>query len=411
VKSYYDPHRHGRRAVRDPRWSKNRVIGLGAAGVVAAIIGAMILLGNEEPAETTDVVWVAEKTTRAPSGMPDSLRARLHDLGAQDGGRLTVYAVGGKAREVGHTDLTATMEGDKVADPERAGRLLDRKLERFTDDLDHADVGRSGFSLYRALRVGADKAAQTGGPVEVWLSTTVLAGTTDPLSIARLTDAEVDPSQAVDELMNGSLKNLDMTMVTLHIVMLTPVGEEQQQLSPRSEHWRITFITELAEQLGADVVDPVPDNSIESPWRGSSEVPAIKPMVDKIPPPPPPPADPVKPPKPPRIDNASFQPNSATLIDRDATRAAVSQVIAFQRANAREYRISVVGYCARFGDADGARTTSRDRADAIAGLLRDGGVRQADIDTAGKGFDVRADTAQDPRSPAQRVVVISVIAR
>jgi outer membrane protein OmpA-like peptidoglycan-associated protein len=293
------------------------------------------------------------------------------------------------------------MDGDKVADPARAGRLLDRKLDRFTKDLNQADAGGSGFSLYRALRVGADKAAQTRSPVEVWLPTTVLAGTTDPLSIARLTDAEVDPSQAVDELMNGSLKNLDMTMVTPHIVMLTPVGQQQQQLSPCSEHWRATFITNLAEQLGAEVADVVPDNSIEPPWRDSSEVPAIKPMVDKIPPPPPP-GDPVKRPKPPRIDNASFQPNSATLIDRDATRAAVSQMITFQRANDRRYRISVIGYCARFGDADGARETCRERADAIAGLLRDGGVRQADIDTDGKGCDERADPAQDPRSPARQ---------
>jgi hypothetical protein len=86
VKNYNDPHGRGP-AARRPRWSKNKAIGLGAAGVIAAVVGAMILLGNDEPAEATDIVWVAEKTTRAPGGMPESLRARLNDLGAQDGGR------------------------------------------------------------------------------------------------------------------------------------------------------------------------------------------------------------------------------------------------------------------------------------------------------------------------------------
>jgi outer membrane protein OmpA-like peptidoglycan-associated protein len=289
--------------------------------------------------------------------------------------------------------------------------VLDRRLDRVVAALDQVAVGHTGFSLYEALKVGVDEAARTDGRVEVWLSTTVLSGTTDPLSIATLTESDTDPSQAVDELMAGSLQNLDMSEVDLNLVLLTPVGDTQQPLGPRAEHWRSTFMTTLAGRLGATVGDPVPDDNTALAWHNAAAVPAIEPMADKTPMVPPAREDPSQPPEPPRFDNAAFHPDSAELVDPAAARAAVSQLVAFQRVNATHYRIRVVGYCARFGKAEGARRTSRLRAEAIAELLRHEGVAEADIDIHGKGHDERADPTQDPKSPAQRVVVISLIAR
>jgi outer membrane protein OmpA-like peptidoglycan-associated protein len=341
--------------------------------------------------------------------VPNAVRDRVRELSAIGGGRLAVYAVGSQARRVASYDLDLKADGDQVKDETLRAAAVDRRLALAGKEVAKASVGAAGFSLYEALRVGSDEVANTGAPVEVWLSTTVFAGSADPLSVADLAAAE--PSQAVDELMNGSLKDLKLDLVDLHIVTLTPVGEEQLPLTPRSESWRNTFIVKLAERLGATVNEPLHDGSTKDAWANSSAVPPIVPLAEPHPQPPPPPPPVNSPPPSPRIDNASFKPDTATLIDPAAARITVSQIVESYRANPGRFHVKITGYCAKFGGRDGAIRTSLDRAKAVAALLQTDGVLVADLEVSGAGYDRLADSSQPPQSAAQRVVIIELIPR
>jgi outer membrane protein OmpA-like peptidoglycan-associated protein len=411
VKTYYDPRRG--RPGHDRRLTKNGKILVGALAVLVLLIGLMIILGEPAAPDTTRLVWISEKTTRAPGVMPDVVKKRVRDLGVQGGGQLVTYAVGNRAELVDTANLDIRQDGDRVSDPGQLAAAVGRKLSSVAKKMADAPVGGRGFSLYQALRVAADEAARTGEgeSVEVWLSTTVLSGSADPLSIPTLTENETDPGQAVDELLKGSLHELDLRTVDLHVVLLDPVGDNQEQLNPRTETWRNAFIKRLGEKLGAQMSDPVHDNSSTRAWPRASDVPPIVPMVEKTPvqPRPQPPA--AGPPEAPRIDNAAFEPDKASLVNPDAVRQVVAQVVQAYKDNPGRFRVQIVGYCAKFGSAEGAVRLSTERARTISALLQQEGVLEADTDALGVGFNELADETQPPQSPAQRVVVIRLVAR
>jgi outer membrane protein OmpA-like peptidoglycan-associated protein len=382
--------------------TKGNKIMLSFAGVILTFVALLIVLSQCQPtASSTDLVWLAEKTNRAPGTIPRVLRDRIRAVGAEGGGRLSAYAVGEQAISVADAEgLDLDRGNGKVADTKQQKSNVDQVLKNVRSRLEKVPVSKTGFSLYAALHAAADE-AERAGHAEAWLTSTVLTGSTDPLTISSLS-AGAEPAQAVDELMKTPLKDLDLHGVELHVVLLTPVGEEQRPLDPRSESWRGKFVTALGERLGADVDEPVHDNGTSPAWPDSSQVPPITPFV---------PLPPVPDPEEPRIDNAAFVPGSAELIDRPAAAAAAAQAAQQYRAKNRQSRIVVTGYCAKFGDAAGARKTSADRAEAIAALLREQGIPPGDIDATGVGFDQLAAPDQDAISPAQRVVVIKLIDR
>jgi outer membrane protein OmpA-like peptidoglycan-associated protein len=310
---------------------------------------------------------------------------------------LATWIVGERARLVDTEDLKLTVEGEQVTDKDKVEKALRPRLDKAVAKVGETAVEEQGFALFAALQAAADEERAAGGPVEVWLSTTVFAGSVDPLTISMLTGT--DPKQAVDELMKGSLGSLDLDGVRLHPVLMTPVGDGQRALSPASEAWRAVFITDLAERMHATVSEPVHDNTIKAAWPHSASVP----VIEGVKPPPPPPTGDL------RIDNAAFKPNIAELADPPAAEQVVNTVAAAYRQSLGRYRIEVTGYCARFGDAAGANQTSSDRANAIAAMLRDRGVPDADISARGVGFQDRADPEQDPYSAAQRVVVLRLV--
>jgi outer membrane protein OmpA-like peptidoglycan-associated protein len=402
VNRYYNPPRGRPKSNRE--LTKNHKIALVSVGVVAVLGALMAVLGEPNPPEPQEIVWVAEKTTVSPGVIPTALRERIHTAGDEGGARLTAYAVGERAEKVDTIALDVTQDGDRVESPARRAATIDRRVSGLTGALARSAVGDEGFSLYQALRVGADEAATTGRPVEVWLSTTVLSGSVAPLGIPTLTENETDPSQAVDELKKGSLGQLDLSMVDLHVILLNPIGEP---LTPRSESWRATFIRTLAEQLGATVANPLRENATRPAWPRSATVPAIVPMPEATPVNPPPQAKG----QPPRIDNAAFEPDRATLIDPAAAHLAVSAIVQTYKAAPGHYRVIITGYCAKFGGRDGAIDLSTRRAETVAELLRGDGIDGADIEARGVGFDERADPAAPPQSPAQRVVVIQLVTR
>jgi outer membrane protein OmpA-like peptidoglycan-associated protein len=381
--------------------SKSALIMCSFAGVVLIFIALVVVLNQvQSPGATTDLVWIAEKTTRAPGTVPRALRDRVRQAGKDGGARLSAYAVGEQAVSVANgLALDLDRGNGKVDDSRQQATNVDKVLKDVAGRMAKAQVSEKGFSLYAALHAAADEAERTG-QAEVWLTSTVLTGSLAPLTISSLSDG-AEPAQAVDEVMKTSLKDLDLRGVDLHVVLLTPVGPGQRPLDPHSESWREKFVTALAEHLGAQIEDPVHDNGTDKSWANSSDVPPIVPYE----PPPPPETDE------PRIDNAAFAPDSAKLVDRGAATTAATRAAELYRDKNGRFRIVVTGYCAHYGDQAGARSTSTERANAIAQLLREQGIPAGDITSSGVGFDELATPGQDPRSPAQRVVVIKLVAR
>ncbi|MEA5359063.1 OmpA family protein [Amycolatopsis sp., V23-08] len=378
-----------------------RIMAIFAGAVVLFVAIVVVLNQIGDPVRNTDLVWLAEKTTHSPGTLPRALRDRLRQAGKDGGALLTAYAVGEQAVNVA-SDIGLDLDrgNGKVDDSRQQASNVDKILKDVAGRMGKAAVSPTGFSLYAALHAAADEAARTG-QAEVWLTSTVLTGSLDPFTISSLS-AGADPEQAVDEVLKTPLKDLDLQGVDLHIVFLTPVGAEQRPLDPRSESWREKFTTTLADDLGAQIADPIHDNGTTGAWPNASTVPPIIPFT-----PPQPPAKTDDP----RIDEAAFAPDSADLIDRPAATAVAAQAAEQYRSKHGKSRISVTGYCARYGDPGGARDTSAKRANAVAQLLRDQGIPAGDISASGVGFDELATPGQDATSPAQRVVVIKLVAR
>lgn len=366
------------------------------AGVVGVVAIVLLLLPGADPDDPTRrLIWVAEKTTAAPGVLPTGLVEAAHEASAVRGGELVTYAVGRLAEPLPVLSLEVVQNGDVVQDPDRRAIVLDRRLAGLTEQVAAAPVGGDGYSLYAALRSIADE-ADRGGPLEVWLSTTVLSSTVDPFRVAALTAA--DPDAAVAELMRGELTRLDLHGVVLQPVLLAPVGPGQEPLTAIDEAWRADFVIGLGEALGARVLAPVRSDTGDPSWPASSLVPPVVPLPDPTP----------EPCGAQRcvIDTLAFHPNTPELIDEGAAARQVAEFVAALPVGAGP-AIRVAGFTAAVGDPGSSRDLARERAERIAGLLRDAGVtRELVID--GVGFDRLADPTRPPVDPAQRVVVLSV---
>jgi outer membrane protein OmpA-like peptidoglycan-associated protein len=380
--------------------SRNALIVSGALFVALILVGLGVFLGAGKPVPEYRLAWIAEKTTHAPSGIPDEVRHRVYDLSSTGAGTFRVYAAGSSSRPVASMDLAVTRDDAQETNGTLRTAALDKRLDGVEKKVADASVGRSGFSLFAALQAAVDESFRGNGRLEVWLSTTVFTGSVDPLKISQLTVA--DPRAAAEELLAGPLGALDLSHVDLHVVLLKPVGEDQEELNPASEEWRATFLRDLATGLRAQVSTPLHGTSTEPTWAGSSEVARIIPLPDPTPRTPQPPEQAVVPVV--RIDTIAFVPDTATLRDPGAARAAVAGIAKEFAIGGRTGVIYVTGYCAAVGDPEGARRLSAQRAETIAELLQD--VPRTAIRAVGRGFDERADPQSPPISAAQRVVVV-----
>ncbi|GAA3853301.1 hypothetical protein GCM10022243_18610 [Saccharothrix violaceirubra] len=385
------------RGSRADRPDRTGLIVKGAVAVVVLLVALGIVLGVEKEPPESHVVWLAEKSTRAPGGIPDKIRERVRELGAKGGGELVAYAIGERAERAGEMPLAVMHDGDPEPDDARRTKVLDTRLDDLATRMADVAVSRSGFSLYAALRTAADAAAERDGRVEVWFSTTLFTGSVPPLAVGTLTAA--DPGAAADQLVGAELSGLDLGRVDLHPVLLDPIGPDQQPLGPVEESWRTAFVEQLGTGLRATVADPLHDSTSDPAWSKASQVSAV-PLF--APPP-------TKPAQPGRVDNLAFHPDSPDLLDAGVTKAQLGSIV--EKIATGSYDIRITGYCARFGDPAGARDLSKRRADVIAGLLADSGVARASITTDGAGFDRRGDASAPPDSPAQRVVVIDLLPR
>ena len=349
-----------------------------------------------------DIVWIAEKTTTAPGDMPVALRNRAMEVAERSDGTLTAYAVGSQAHRVGRIDLAVRRDGEREDRPDWRTTAVGHRLDALNDVVAETPVSDEGFSFYSALQLAADEGAKADERAEVWLSSTVLAGSIDPLVMSKLTAA--DPMAAVTELVEEPLRTLDLSRVDLHVIMLTPVGDGQEPLSPASEAWRTSFVVTIAEALGAKI-ETSPDRSTAAAWPQSSRTPPIRPLPD-----PTPVIEPSAPTQPVIIDNVAFLPDSATLVDRAAARDAIAVVVAQFNAGVGAI-VDITGYCAAFGARDGALRLSAERADTLGDLLVEADIPREAIRPRGVGFDEQADPTADPQSAAQRVVLIRLTQR
>ena len=374
----------------------------GPVGLVAALLTlGMVVLDDPSPPAAMRVVWVAEKTTAAPSGVPDHLYSRLADLVAAGPVDLTAFAVGETAARPRTVRLTATREDGTPEFNEHLRReTLDSRLAEVRRSVDTANVGSQGFSLYAALQAIQGVRHGLGAPLEVWLSATVLTGSVEPLAMAKLAGA--DPTAAATEVVKRSLSIIDLTGVELHPILLTPIGAEQKPLTPASDAWRSGFVRALGASLHAEVRQPEFWTSTEPAWAQASATPPVEPLADPAPefPPPRPGTEQVYP-----IDTVAFVPDEAQLLDRDAAVARIDSIVQYY---APGLRVEVIGYCAAFGNPDSARDLSTTRAAVIGELLASRGVPHAVIHTEGRGFDERANPNEPATSPAQRVVLVKL---
>ena len=381
--------------------SRNAQIVAGALLVALGLVVFAFFLGVGEPPPEHRLVWIAEKTTRAPAGIPAQIRDRIQDLAGTGVGTLIVYGVGSRSAHVASMDLGVTRDGAPESDPTLRKAAMSKRLDTVEDAVANSSVGESGFSLFAALQAAADESARSDGRLEVWLSTTVLTASTDPLKVPQLTVA--DPQRAAEELLAGSLGELDLSRVDLHTILLTPAGKDQEALNPASEEWRKAFVEHLMRGLHAHVAPLLHGTSTKPAWAHSSEVPRVIPLPD------PTPrlltGQPESAPFPEiRIDTVAFFPDTATLRNPAAALAAVKRIVdAFMRGG-RTGVVKVTGYCAAVGDQAGARRLSSQRAEVISELLE--GVPRTAMKIHGLGYDELADPQSPPISAAQRVVVV-----
>ena len=370
------------------------------------LVGLGLYLGADSPPAEHTVVIVAEKTSRAPGVLADEVRDRVREVAAQGGGQLVVHAVGARDFALRPVDLDVLRDGELEQDPARRDAVIGHRLAAVASELDASPVGREGFNLVAALQTVASASAKTDDRAEVWLQTTVLSSSTDPLQVSAL--AAADPAAAVEEILASTMiGTLDLSRVDLHPILITPVGEDQEPLSPAAEAWRASFITELGTSLGAEVSPVLRTDASGPAWSSASQVPPIDPRPEKTPSfTPDPDGEP-----PVVIDTTGFVPNTAALLDLDGARARIAGLVArYERADGR-YSIEVTGYTAAFGSPESSRMLSVERARVLGELLAQAGIPPADIRAVGVGFDELADPAQPPQSAAQRVVIIQLVPR
>jgi outer membrane protein OmpA-like peptidoglycan-associated protein len=333
--------------------------------IATVLMGLGFFLGAGHQPAVHDMVVITEKTTRTPGVLASEVRQRilaLADSGA--GGQLAVHAVGARDSALPPVDLAVLRDNERENDPGRRAAAVGRRLATLSRELAAVPVGREGFNLVAAFQAAASAASKTNGRVEIWLQTTVLTSSSDPLRMAALT--ATDPEQAVKDVM-GSTKigTLDLSRVDLHPVLLPPVGDNQEPLTPWDNAWRSTFITDLGSALGARVSPPVLTDSSGPPWSAASTVPLIPAHQESTPHVPTAPGEQLV-----VIDTAAFVPDTATLLDPEKTQAKVAAMIArYQQANGNKSWIEVQGFTAAFGDAESARVLSRQRAVVLGHLL------------------------------------------
>lgn len=388
------PTRRGSRRTQPER----RQWGLIATAVVGVLglVGAFLYLALREPPTEQTHLWIVEKTTAAPAVLPDPLRDAL-DAAAEEGvGTLITYPVGAGAVKLDAVRLRVERNGQILKNPQQRAVALQRRLDEIRGHINEAPVGAKGFSLYAAFQAMADEAK--AGPLEVWFSTTLLTGSVDPFDIPALTSS--DPQLGVAEVLEGPMNRLRLDGVTLHPLLLVPVGPDQKPLTAADEAWRADFVRELGTSLGARVEDPLRVVSTEPPWAAPSVVAPVEPLVDPTP---------LLPCSGERcvIDNLSFVINTPRLIDSEAARQRVASFVA-QLPRPLIKQIVVSGYTARYGDAGLSRELGRQRAETVAALLKGEGVADADLRIDGVGYDRQADPSQSPQSQAQRVVILTL---
>lgn len=394
--------RQSRRAIRADAEALSRRRFLTVAGLgTATLFGAGVYLGapRSEPEQTVHVI--VEKTTAAAGALAGPVVARAEALADTGRGLLRIRPVGRKVASPVTVSLAVTRDGEREPDPRLRRQAVEGRLSKADAAIAAADVGSPGYNLAAVLQLMQDVSAES--VAEVWLQTTILSSSEHPLAMTELRrGSAADAARKVRQ--ETAVGRLDLRRVVLHLVLLAPIGAGQEPLSVDDEQWRVDFITLLCTELDAQVELTEHDDGAASSWSGASVVPPIVPSTPQTPLTEPDPDGRL----PEVVDSAAFVKNTATLADADAVRPAVERMVRRYDEADGAYDVQVIGYTARYGEADSSRTLSRRRAEVIVDLLA-AEVPREDITARGLGYDERPFPAKPPEDSAQRVVIMRLV--
>jgi outer membrane protein OmpA-like peptidoglycan-associated protein len=315
------------------------------------------------------------------------------------GGELIVIRAAGKGGVEAVPPVTlqvyrepGEVENDPLARQRRIQRLVDSAFlaARATPV---PGAGRDFIGLLAAISADLGTAS-----TDVWLRTFGLP-TVAPADARILMAA--DPAEAAASIARWVPK-LHGAWVRL---ILSPPAGNQSRLNTATDAWRRAFMLAVLGEAGAHVVSVREVQTIENPAPGAPPAPPVANLPEVTPRPPKP--QPARPYRLPLDSSALFLPNStAFAASSHQVRADLRPIIRAWRSGGYQ-RVVVVGHCARFGPPGGAVRLSRLRAQIIARMLRQAGVKN--VIAIGVGYS--QPLPPNPYSATNRVVIITAYPR
>lgn len=401
----YRPYRSGRRATYRPgiyhpraNWPW-RLLAVGLCLVALVLAGTMIVRARSEAcqAPAATIIWADQVTAEEGNAPipPMDLVGRAQALASCSGGELElIQAAGqGSVQASPPVALRAYREpGELEHDPFARARDIQHLVDGAFRRAWGARVPGAGRDLIGLL---AGISADLGpGRTDVWLRTFGLP-TQAPADVRILMAA--DPAQAATSVARWVPK---LPGARVHLI-LSPPTSDQPRLNTATDAWRRAFMLALLREAGATVVSIQEVQAVEQAAPGAPPAPPVANLAETTPHPPTP-----KPGKPYQVKldtSALFRPNSTKFVTSE------QQVLANLRPLIKAWqtggyiRVVVVGHCAKFGPSEGALALSRQRAQVIASLLRQGGVTH--VTAIGVGYN--QPLPPNPYSTSNRVVIVT----
>jgi outer membrane protein OmpA-like peptidoglycan-associated protein len=369
------------------------MVGLGAVGFMVARTHA------PDCASAGGTIIFADQVTQEEGGNlhpPSGLVGEAESLASCSGGQLILIRGAGQGgvqagppvslriyREAGE------IENDPTARASKVRQLVAHAFE--TSEVTRPPgAGRDVVGLIATISSELGRRHN-----DVWLRTFGLP-TADPADVRVLMAA--DPAQAAASVAEPLPR---LRGARVHLV-LSPAAGDQPRLNPVTDAWRRQFMVALLRRMGADVVSVTEEETIETPAPGAPPAPVVANLPD------PTMQLPGKPrphqPYTAKLDSSTwFQPDSAQFtVGKSRILAELQPIISGWRRGLYS-RVTVTGHCAHFGPAATAVLLSKQRAAAVARLLRLNGV--GDVTSTGVGY--RQPLPPDPTSASNRVVIIT----
>ncbi|WP_460683313.1 OmpA family protein [Modestobacter lapidis] len=341
--------------------------GAGSIALVAGLAGCTQPVEAAEPAGALALVIGAHGNMPVPTADGAAAAALVAAMDAQS--YLSVFVADGDPFELDAWSLAVSDANDQAAEADRAAHR-----QRINADLAGAAAQTPEVDLLGAIDEAARSITSRSGQHTIVVVDSGLS-TVAPLDFTQPGMLDADPAEIATSLAAaGELPELAGADVVLQ--GLGDTADPQPAIGRAQQANLIGIWTAIAEAAGArDVqVEQAPLTGSAAP--GLPDV-SIVPTGSSV-----------------RCSagtvtltggDVAFRPDSADFADPDAARATLGP-IAEQLVDASS-TATVTGTTARVGDLDGQRSLSRERAQAVSGLLADLGVPTASMTVLGLGSE------------------------